>query len=136
MGLRCYPAAHPRDLRSYISQTQTLSADIQTIVDIPQGSTLLQLLRGLNKAELQAIAERCEWCRVRKTTIPVSTLSKRIRESIDTNVEKGNVTYAEAMADIRDTVLVPGADSVAGKIRTHLRTVPTATHIGEVRIEE
>jgi len=103
---------------------------------MPQGSTLLQLLRGLNKAELQAIPKRCEWCRTRKTNIPVSELSKRIRESIDTNVKKGNITYSEAMQDIRDEVLIPGPDPVAGKIRQQLRQVPTATHIGDVRIEE
>jgi len=103
---------------------------------MPQGSTLLQLLRGLNKKELQAVPERCEWCRVRKTDVPVKDLSIRIRESIDTNVDKGNITYADAMRDLRDQVLVPGPDSVAGKIRQQLREVPTATHIGEVRIEE
>jgi hypothetical protein len=103
---------------------------------MPQGSTLLQLLRGLNKAELQAVAERCNWCRVRKTDVPVRDLSKRVRESIDSNVDKGNITFSEAMQDIRDEVLIPGPDSVAGKIREHLRNVPTAAHIGEVRIEE
>jgi len=103
---------------------------------MPQGSTLLQLLRGLNKSELQAIANRCWWCRVRKTDIPVTELSKRIRRSIDENVRKGNITYSEAMRDIRTEVLIPGADSVAVKIRTILRTIPPSTHIGEIRIEE
>jgi len=103
---------------------------------MPQGSTLLQILRGMNKTELQAIPERCEWCHVRKTDVPVNDLSKRIRESVDTNVDKGNITYSAAMRDIRDEVLIPGSDSVAGKIRRQLREVPTATHIGEVRIEE
>lgn len=103
---------------------------------MPQGSTLLHLLRGLNKTELQAIPERCEWCHVRKTDIPVRELSKRIRESIDTNVEKENITYSEAMRDIRDEVLIPGPDSIAGKIRWHLRNIPSATHVGDVRIEE
>ncbi|MFP8957667.1 hypothetical protein ACLI4Y_13150 [Natrialbaceae archaeon A-CW3] len=103
---------------------------------MPQGSTLLQLLRGLNKDELQAIARRCEWCRVRKTDVPVQELSKRIRESIDNNVNRGNITYTDAMQDIRDEVLTPGPDPVTTKIRTILRTVPPAKHIGEIRIEE
>lgn len=103
---------------------------------MPQGSTLLQLLRGLNKAELQAIPERCEWCQVRKTNVKIDDLSIRIRQSIDSNVNKGNITYAAAMRDIRDEVLVPGSDSVTGKIRRQLRKVPTSTHIGQVRIEE
>jgi hypothetical protein len=66
----------------------------------------------------------------------VSDLSKRIRKSLVRNVENGNVTYSDAMREIRDKVLIPGPDSVAGKIRWHLRNVPAATHIGEVRIEE
>lgn len=103
---------------------------------MPQGGTLLQLLRGLNKAELQAVADRCEWCRVRKTDVPASELSKRVRDSIENNVQKGNITYADAMRDIRDDVLIPGPDPMATKIRRQLRAVPPTTHIGEVRIEE
>jgi len=103
---------------------------------MPQGSTLLQLLRGLNKQELKAIVHRCWWCKVRKTDIPVKELSKRIRKSIDDNVRKGNITYSEVMRDIRDEVLIPGPDSVAARIRNILRTIPPSTHIGEVRIEE
>jgi len=103
---------------------------------VPQGSTLLQLLRGLNKAELQAITRRCEWCRVRKTDVPFQELSKRVRESIDNNVDRGNITYRDAMEDIRKEVLIPGPDPVTTKIRNTLRTVPPAKHIGEIRIEE
>lgn len=101
-----------------------------------QGSTLLQLLRGLNKQELQAIPERCDWCRVRKTNVPVQDLSKRIRSSIEQNVTKENITYSEAMRDIRDEVLIPGADSVPAKIRAILRETPVSTPIGDVRLVE
>jgi hypothetical protein len=103
---------------------------------MPRGSPLLHFIRGLNKDELQAISERCEWCNVRKTNVPAGDLSKRVRKSIKNNVEKDNISYEEAMQDIRDEVLIPGPDPLANKIRYHLRSTPAATHIGEVRIEE
>lgn len=103
---------------------------------MPQGSTLLQLLRGLNKAELQAIPDRCGWCKVRDTDVPVQELSKRIRSSIDSNESKGNITYSEAMRDIRDKVLITGADTIPAKIRTNLRDTPVATPVGDVRLVE
>jgi hypothetical protein len=103
---------------------------------MPQGSTLLQLLRGLNKQELEAIIDRCDWCRTRKTDVSAQELSKRIRKSIDRNVERGNTTYSEVMRDIRDQVLVPGPEPVAAKIRNQLRSLPPSAHVAEIRIEE
>lgn len=70
-----------------------------------KGSPLLQFIRGFNKPELQAIPRRCEWCGVRETDVPASELSSRIRESIKRNVDAGNITYTDAMQDIRLKVL-------------------------------
>lgn len=97
---------------------------------MPQASPVLQMIRGLTKQELQAIPDRCEWCRVRETDQPFSELSKRIRDSIDRNVTDGDLTYTKAMSDIRKQVILPGPDSVAQKIRTRLRETPIAKSVG------
>lgn len=97
---------------------------------MPQASPRLQLLRGLKKEELQVIPDRCQWCHVRETNVPVDNLSQRIRKSIDDNVSKGNITYAEAMRDIRIEVLLPGSKTVTQKIRTTLRETPVAISEG------
>jgi|AntDeeMinimDraft_5_1070356.scaffolds.fasta_scaffold04678_3 hypothetical protein len=97
---------------------------------MPQASPHLQILRGLTKEELQVIPDRCRWCHVRETGGSISELSKRIRDSIDTNVAEGNITYAEAMRDIRLEVLRPGSQTVTQKIRTILRETPVAISKG------
>lgn len=96
-----------------------------------RGSPHLQFLRGFTKDELQAIPDRCDWCRVRKTSTSTDELSKYIRESIERNVSNGNITYTEAMADIRRKVLIPGPETVAQKIRNMLRETPVSTLPGE-----
>lgn len=97
---------------------------------MPQASPELQLLRGLTKSELQAIPDRCDWCHVRETDQPFSELSKRIRDSIERNVSKSELTYSEAMSDIRKQVILPGPETVAQKIRTRLRETPVAKSVG------
>ena len=95
-----------------------------------RGSPHLQFLRGFTKDELQAIPDRCDWCRVRKTDVSTNELSKYIRESIDRNVSSRNITYSEAMADIRRKVLIPGPKTLSQKIRTVLRETPVSTSTG------
>lgn len=95
-----------------------------------RGSPHLQFLRGFTKDELQTIPERCDWCQVRKTDVSTSDLSKYIRESIDRNVSNGNITYSEAMADIRREVLIPGPETVPQKIRETLRETPVTPPAG------
>ncbi len=95
-----------------------------------RGSPHLQFLRGFTKDELQAIPERCEWCQVRKTDVSIDDLSISIRESIDRNVSSGNITYTDAMADIRREVLIPGPETLPQKIRTVLRETPVSTSTG------
>jgi len=89
-------------------------------------SAHLDLLRGLSKEELQQIPDRCDWCRVRDTDIPIADLSIRIRDSIDRN----DITYKEAMTDIRLNVIRPGPESVTQKIRKTLRETPVAKSAG------
>lgn len=101
-----------------------------------RGAPLTHFLRGLNKDELQAIPERCGWCKVRNTDVPVNKLSRKIRSSIKNNAENNNIRYADAMRDIRDKILIPGPDPIAAEIRYYLRSAPPATHVDEVRIEE
>jgi len=97
---------------------------------MPQGSPSLQLLRGLTKAELQAIPDRCDWCRVRETDVSANELSKKIRDSIERNASKDNITYSEAIRDIRNQVILPGPESITQKIRGTLRETPVARSVG------
>ncbi len=95
-----------------------------------RGSPHLQFLRGFTKDELQCIPVRCDWCQVRKTDASTNELSKYIRDSIERNVSKGNITYSEAMADIRREVLIPGPETLPQKIRTTLRETSISTSTG------
>ena len=95
-----------------------------------RGSPHLQFLRGFTKDELPAIPERCEWCEVRKTDVSVNDRSISIQEPIDRNVSSGNITYTDAMRDIRREVLIPGPETIPQKIRTVLRVTPVSTSTG------
>lgn len=102
---------------------------------MPQGSELLQFIRGMTLDELNAIRRRCDWCRVRSYE-DKQDLSKRVKNSIKRSVENDRLTYAEAMADIRRQVLIPGEKTAEQTIRTALEETPVSAPVGDIRLVE
>lgn len=102
---------------------------------MPQGSPLLQFLRGMTLAELDAVRKRCDWCRVRSFD-GKRDLSKRVRKSIKRSVDSSDLTYADAMKDIRLKVLIPRPETTEQVIRKTLRETPVSTPVGEIRLVE
>lgn len=102
---------------------------------MPQGSELLQFIRGMTLDELNAIRRRCDWCQVR-TYDDKQDLSRRVKNSIKRSVESDQLTYAEAMADIRREVLTPGVATAEKTIRTVLEQTPVSAPVGDVRLVE
>jgi len=99
------------------------------------GTPLLRFIKGMTLAELNAIRRRCEWCNVRDYDNK-SDLAIRIRDSINRSVENGDLTYSEAMQDIRLQVLIPGPATVETTVRQALREAPIADPTGDIRLIE
>lgn len=102
---------------------------------MPQGSELLQFIRGMTREELNAVRRRCDWCRVRKFENK-RDLSKRVKDSIKRSVDNGQLTYAEAMGDIRREVLIPRPATTEQMIRRTLKETPVSAPVGDIRLEE
>lgn len=102
---------------------------------MPQGSPILQFLRGMTRDELDAVRKRCDWCRVRRFDNK-RDLSRRIRDSIERSVDSGGLTYTDAMSDIRRKVLISGPETTEQKIRNALRNTPVSAPVGDIRLVE
>lgn len=101
-----------------------------------QGGELLQLLRGLDQQELKAIRRNFDWCSIEPYDGHRS-FTKRLRDSIDRAVSRGDTTYSGFMESLRDEILKPGPYLTETRVKRVLRDVPVSmSPIGKKRKTE
>jgi hypothetical protein len=93
------------------------------------------MLRGLDQFELRAIRRRCDWCNIEPFDTKQS-FTKRLRDSVDSAVDRDDLTYGEFMQVLRDDIL-PRPHRPVTQIREVLESIQLSeTPIGRERKDE
>lgn len=101
-----------------------------------RGGKLLQMLRGLDQHELQAVRREFDWCQI-DSYDGKKSYTKRLRDAVDRSVEAGDITYEQFMTELRDEALLSRGYKTKTQIKRVLENVQlTASPIGKERKNE